>query len=58
MNNDLSLLKTLKIQGFTNIDIDQILNYLETLSTTFALYNHFKRLKGKVIANELCCFFP
>ena len=31
MKNDLSLLKNLKIQGFTNIDIDQILNYLETL---------------------------
>ena len=31
MKKDLSLLKTLKMQGFTNIDIDQILNYLETL---------------------------
>ena len=31
MKNDLSLLETLKIQGFTNIEIDQILNYLETL---------------------------
>ena len=31
MDNDLSLRKTLKIKGFTNIDIDQILNYLETL---------------------------
>ena len=31
MQNDLSLLKTLKMQGFKNIDIDQIVNYLETL---------------------------
>tara|TARA_B100000579_G_C22828050_1_gene854345 strand:- start:1412 stop:1828 length:417 start_codon:yes stop_codon:yes gene_type:complete len=31
MNEDLSILKTLKIQGFSNIDIDQIFNYLETL---------------------------
>tara|TARA_Y100001978_G_scaffold152629_1_gene137871 strand:+ start:939 stop:1358 length:420 start_codon:yes stop_codon:yes gene_type:complete len=30
MKNDLSLLETLKMQGFTKIDIDQILNYLET----------------------------
>jgi len=31
MNQDLSILKTLKIQGFSNLDIDQIFNYLETL---------------------------
>ena len=31
MKNDLSLLHTLKMQGFSNIDIDQIINYLETL---------------------------
>ena len=31
MKNDLSLMETLKMQGFTNIDIDQIINYLETL---------------------------
>ena len=31
MKNDLSLIDTLKMQGFTNIDIDQIFNYLETL---------------------------
>ena len=28
---DLPILKTLKMQGFSNIDIDQIFNYLETL---------------------------
>ena len=31
MKKKLSILKTLKMQGFSNIDIDQILNYLETL---------------------------
>ena len=31
MNRELPILKSLKINGFTNIDIDQILNYLETL---------------------------
>tara|TARA_B100001250_G_scaffold395592_1_gene400674 strand:- start:139 stop:561 length:423 start_codon:yes stop_codon:yes gene_type:complete len=30
MKTDLSFLETLKIEGFSNIDIDQILNYLET----------------------------
>ena len=31
MNKDLPLLKNLKIQGFSNIHIEQIFNYLETL---------------------------
>tara|TARA_B100000945_G_scaffold291384_1_gene265854 strand:- start:157 stop:573 length:417 start_codon:yes stop_codon:yes gene_type:complete len=31
MNQDLSILKTLKLEGFSNIAIDQIINYLETL---------------------------
>ena len=31
MNQDLPVLKTLKSQGFSNIDIDQIFNYLDTL---------------------------
>ena len=31
MKQDLSILKLLKIEGFSNIDIDQIFNYLETL---------------------------
>ena len=31
MKQDLLILKTLKVQGFSNIDIDQIFNYLETL---------------------------
>ena len=31
MKKDLSIIKNLKMQGFSNIDIDHILNYLETL---------------------------
>jgi len=31
MNEDFAIIKTLKKQGFSNIDIDQIFNYLETL---------------------------
>ena len=31
MKEDLSIFKVLKLQGFSNIDIDQIFNYLETL---------------------------
>ena len=31
MKKELSILKTLKMEGFSNIDIDQIFNYLETL---------------------------
>ena len=31
MNSDLSIIKTLKKKGFSLIEIDQILNYLETL---------------------------
>ena len=31
MKEDTTILKSLKIQGFSNIDIDQIFNYLETL---------------------------
>tara|TARA_Y100001968_G_C19262251_1_gene669900 strand:- start:146 stop:571 length:426 start_codon:yes stop_codon:yes gene_type:complete len=31
MRQDLSILKTLKMEGFSNIDIEQIFNYLETL---------------------------
>ena len=31
MKDDLSLIKTLKLKGFSSIEIDEILNYLETL---------------------------
>ena len=31
MKNELPIIETLKIEGFSNIEIDQIFNYLETL---------------------------
>ena len=31
MKEELNIIKTLKLQGFSNIEIDQIINYLETL---------------------------
>tara|TARA_B100001250_G_C19800538_1_gene790831 strand:- start:1279 stop:1695 length:417 start_codon:yes stop_codon:yes gene_type:complete len=31
MNLDIQIARTLKIQGFSNIEIDQVFNYLETL---------------------------
>ena len=48
MKNDLSLQERLKIQGFTNIDIDQILNYLETFD--YDLYN--TRYIGNIISKN------
>ena len=48
MKKHLSIFKTLKIQGFSNIDIDQIINYLETLD-----YDLKKtRYIGKVISKN------
>ncbi len=48
MKKEPSLLKTLKIQGFSNIDIDQIFNYLETLD-----YNLKKtRFIGQIISKN------
>ena len=48
MSIDLPIIKTLKSQGFTNIDIDQIFNYLETLD-----YNLIDtRYIGKIIAKN------
>ena len=45
---ELSILKTLKIQGYSNIEIDQILNYLETLD-----YDLDKtRYIGKIISKN------
>ena len=48
MNKDLSILKTLKMQGFNSIDIDQIFNYLETLD--YDLKN--TRYIGEIIAKN------
>ena len=48
MNQDLSLLKTLKINGLSNIEIDQVFNYLETLD-----YDLNKtRYIGKIISKN------
>jgi len=35
MKANYSILKSLKVQGFSNIEIDQIINYLETLEYDF-----------------------
>ena len=48
MTVDLSILKSLRIQGFSNIYIDQILNYLETLD--YDLEN--TRYIGKIISKN------
>ena len=48
MNQEFSLLKTLKTNGFNNIDIDQIFNYLETLD--YDLKN--TRYIGEIIAKN------
>ena len=48
MNKELSILKTLKMQGFNSIDIDQIFNYLETLD--YDLKN--TRYIGTIIAKN------
>ena len=48
MNQDYPILKTLKCQGLSNIDIDQIFNYLETLD--YEMNN--TRYIGKIIAKN------
>tara|TARA_B100000902_G_C26693517_1_gene613657 strand:+ start:114 stop:533 length:420 start_codon:yes stop_codon:yes gene_type:complete len=48
MIEELSILKTLRTHGFTNIDIDQIFNYLETLD--FDLKK--TRYIGKIISKN------
>ena len=47
MKNDTSLLETLKMQGFTNIDIDQILNYLETLDYDLNKTRYIGKINSK-----------
>ena len=49
MNQDLSILKTLKTQGFTNIHINQILNYLETLDYDL----NITRYTGKIASKKI-----
>ena len=48
MKKDVPIIDTLKYQGFSNIDIDQIFNYLETLD--YDLNN--TRYIGKIIAKN------
>ncbi len=48
MKKDLPIIRTLKYQGFSNIDIDQIFNYLETLD--FDLKN--TKYIGKIISKN------
>ena len=48
MKEDLLILQTLKIQGFSKIEIDQILNYLETLD----YYLKKTRYIGKIVAKN------
>ena len=48
MNKELSITNTLKYQSFSNIDIDQVLNYLETLD--YDLKN--TKYIGKIMAKN------
>ncbi len=48
MKRDLLILKTLKLKGFSNIDIDQIFNYLETLDYDL----NQTRYIGKIISKN------
>ena len=48
MKKDLPIINTLKYQGFSNIDIDQIFNYLETLD--YDLQN--TKYIGKIISKN------
>ena len=48
MKKELPIINTLKYQGFSNIDIDQIVNYLETLD--YELKN--TQYIGKIIAKN------
>ena len=47
MKQDLSILKTLKEQGFSNIDIDQIFNYLETLDYDLEKTRYIGKITSK-----------
>ncbi len=48
MSKELSILKILKMQGLSNIDIDQIVNYLETLDFDLSKTRYI----GKIIAKN------
>ena len=48
MKENLSIMKTLKYQGFSNIDIDQIMNYLQTLDYDLGKTKYI----GKIISKN------
>tara|TARA_B100000214_G_C23573588_1_gene448448 strand:- start:32 stop:448 length:417 start_codon:yes stop_codon:yes gene_type:complete len=48
MFNDFSIIKNLKIEAFTNIEIDQIINYLETLDYDLSKTKYI----GKILAKN------
>ena len=48
MNKDISILKTLRNEGFSNIDIEQIFNYLDTLDYDL----NQTRYIGKIISKN------
>ena len=47
MNKDLSILKILKMKGFSNIDIDQVFNYLETLDYDLRKTRYIGKISSK-----------
>ena len=47
MNKDIALIQTLKIKGFTKIEIDQIFNYLETLEYDFKNTKYIGKIFSK-----------
>ena len=47
MNEDLSISKSLRNEGFSNIEIDQIINYLETLDYDLVKTQYIGKISSK-----------
>ena len=47
MNEDLSISKSLRNEGFSNIEIDQIINYLETLDYDLVKTKYIGKISSK-----------
>ena len=47
MKKELSILTTLKMEGFSNIDIDQVFNYLETLDYDLKKTKYIGKIMAK-----------
>ena len=47
MKKDVPIINTLKHQGFSNIDIDQIINYLETLDSDLKNTKYIGKIMSK-----------